>query len=95
MSESRHPYIRPQELGSSDTDYTLRIVQDGTRTVAEVYEGPAEELSFWSKPIGVGHAVRRKGDRRDPSLGATLAMARAFKNASENAFDAVKDKLSE
>lgn len=95
MGKKRNPYIRPKELGSNDLPYTVRVVQDGTRTVAEVYEGERDEIGEWSKPIGVGHAVRRKGDRRDNSLGVTLALGRAFQCAADNAFEAAEKALND
>ncbi len=93
MSEQKQPYVRPGELGSADETYTVRVVADGTRTIAEVYDEPAEEVSPYSLPIGRGHAVRRKGDRRDQELGTTLAVARAFQSASEGLMDVVKDAV--
>jgi len=89
-----HPYIRPREMGSTEREYTVKIVTDGTRTIAEVYEGDEEQVRLWGgAPIGVGHSVRRKGDRRDNGVGATLALARAFADASANAFESVSGAL--
>ncbi len=88
------PYIRPQELGSNEFPYTVRVVQDGTRTVAEVYEGERDDLGPWSKPLGVGHSVRRKGDRRNGELGVTLALGRAFQDAADNARQAAEKTLN-
>lgn len=94
MGKNHHPYIRPMELGSNEWTYTVRAVTDGTRTIVEIYEGDAEEIRNWpKKPIGVGHSVRRKGDRRDVSVGSTIALARALADASENAFSRVKEHL--
>lgn len=90
---SHTPYIRPQELGSNDEPFKVRIVQDGTRTVAEVYRGDSDIR--YAAPVGVGHAVRRKGDARNPSLGASLAMARALASTSENILDTVRKEFGE
>lgn len=88
---SKHsPYIRPLDLGSNKLPYTVKVVTDGTRTVAEVYEG--DEDPIVNKPVGVGHAVRNKGDRRNPELGVTLAIARAFQDAGENAWEILRAK---
>lgn len=90
----RTPYIRPGELGTSTETLTIRIVQDGTRAVAEVYRGD-EEYARYGQPVGVGHASRRKGDKRNPTLGASLAMARALASASENVMQAVREEFGE
>lgn len=95
MGKSEKPYVRPGELGANELSYTVRTVTDGTRTIAEVYEGDAEHLKHWTpKPIGVGHSVRRKGERRDASIGVTFALARAFQDAADNARDAAERALN-
>lgn len=94
MSTTKVPYVRPGDLATNDFDYHVRVVQDGTRTVAELYEGKAEDHYDWQKPIGVGHAVRRKGEKRKPNVGATLAMSRALQNAADNAKDAAEKALN-
>lgn len=91
---SKHPYIRPDEMGSSTRQLTIRIVQDGTRTVAEIYNGD-ETVARFADPMGVGHAIRRKGDKRNPGLGVALAIARAFESASEGIMENVREAYGE
>ncbi|GHF94540.1 dsRBD fold-containing protein [Streptomyces hydrogenans] len=91
MAANKDPYVRPGELGSNELTYTLRVVADGTRTVVEVYD--TADVQLWTRPVGVGRARRRKGDRRDSGLGTSLALARALKDASDNAFSTVEDAI--
>lgn len=80
------PYVRPGDLGANELSYTVRVISDGTRTVAELYEGDSEHVKTWApKPVGVGRSVRRKGEKRDAGLGTTFALARAFQDAADNA----------
>lgn len=61
--------------------FEFYILSDGTRTTAElVYREPGYRAD--SRLIGRGEARRRPGDRRDRSLGETMAMQRAFQDAA-------------
>ena len=95
MGKSEKPYVRPGELGANELSYTVRTVTDGTRTIAEVYEGDSEHVKTWApKPVGVGRSVRRKGERRDADLGTTFALARALQDAADNARAAAEKAMN-
>lgn len=63
--------------GAQDFDFTVAVALDGTTSLVEISDDHGDI-------VGVGVARRRKGDRRDVNLGAALAMARAFQDASDN-----------
>lgn len=88
------PYVRPLELGTNTFEQYVRVVQDGTRTVAEVYSGKQEDHYDGKLALGVGHSVRRKGERRRPEIGTTLAIARAFESVAKNSYEGVEKALN-
>lgn len=63
--------------GAEDFEFTVAVALDGTTSLVEIEDDTGAI-------VGVGVARRRKGDRRDTNLGAALAMARAFQDASDN-----------
>lgn len=65
--------------------YKVVVLSDGTTTTAEVIATDHRAFgSSVSYQVGLGTARRRKGDPRDPDLGARLAIARAFRDAAEH-----------
>ncbi|WP_432112771.1 hypothetical protein [Streptomyces sp. S1] len=81
------PHTAPKQLGFEERDFKVKIVVDGTRTIVEVYDLGRDPAAG---PIGVGYAVRRKGDRRKPYLGSALAAARAFQSVADSYSQLVK-----
>lgn len=59
-------------------EFRVEIAADDQSTLVEIYEPTGGD-----DPLGSGVARRRKGDRRNTDLGVALAMARAFRDASD------------
>lgn len=84
---SKHPYVRPNEISVDTHQLRVHLTQDGTRSVVELYEEGR------TGPVGTGQAARRKGDPRNPRVGASLALARALQEYSDNILVAVEKHL--
>lgn len=65
--------------------YEIRVVQDDRVTVAEIVVQDTSDPFDKGGVIGRGVARRRKGDRRQPGYGITLAILRAFREAVKTA----------
>lgn len=63
------PFIR-DEIGVTEFNLNVEIWSDGTNTIANITD---EE----DRVVAIGNARRRKGDRRDQTLGNALAVSRA------------------
>ena len=61
-------------LNYTELDVKIKVWEDDTWTVAQIY---AESGGL----LGQGRAKRRKGDRRNPALGFSLAIRRAYADA--------------
>lgn len=55
-----------------------RVYRDGTNTLVELVDSADNDYV-----LATGKARRRKGDPRDPELGAYIALARAFSEMSD------------
>lgn len=73
-------------LGAAEFGYKVSLVSDDKSTDAEI--GNGEGLV-----IGRGFARRRKGDRRNDDLGVALALARAFRDASDRYAESARQIL--
>lgn len=73
-------------------DYRVIALSDGTLTQVEIIQRIPSDFGSpkWYR-VGLGTAKRRKGDRRNPDLGALLAAERAFRDAA----DQIKRQLTE
>ncbi len=85
------PYVAQGELGATNCRYKVKIITDGTRTIAEVYSKEQGDAN----PIGVGHAVRREGDKQNPTIGVGLATGRALVNAGQSYLGVVEEMLEQ
>lgn len=68
-------------------EFGITILSDGTRTTAEI----TQTNGFQHFRVGFGEAKRKKGDRRDESLGVRLALMRAFRNAADRVEEMIPD----
>jgi hypothetical protein len=82
------PSVGSTELGFSE-DVFMRIISDGTTTVATVVERSDNPFAS-ERARGRGVARRRKGDPRNPALAATLAVGRALRDASNQAEEVLR-----
>lgn len=76
-----------QDVGYDEYQHTITITtaSDGTHTIAQV-------LNEDGDVIGQGESRRRKGDTRNQLIGDSLALARAFGEASNTLFRVSADE---
>lgn len=72
------PDVSPH-MGYMD-ETKIRVWTDGTSTVAEVVQ---IDPAYGDLSRGRGVARRKRGDRRNPGIGVSLAVGRALKDAAE------------
>lgn len=57
------------------------VLHDGTSTLAQIIF--TDPVTSKERVLAEGTARRRSGDRRDPDIGASLAMSRAYRQLSD------------
>jgi hypothetical protein len=76
-----------QLLSNPSHEFSVTVLSDGTRTTAEI----TQAAGFQHFRVGFGEARRKKGDRRDQTLGVRLALMRAFRNAADQIEEMIPD----
>ena len=81
---------------NNQDDFKIVSISNGTVTRVEVVTRRVDPYlgETWEQ-LGIGTAKRRKGDRRDETLGMSLALRRAFQDAASYYGRIVDERLGE
>lgn len=74
------------EMHYDEESYPVTLVWDGTTTIAQMLDEDGELLAE-------GVARRRKGERRNQTVGDFLAMGRMYASASERLIAAAEERM--